>query len=439
MKILVVYFKLGSLKNRNTIDEHLYCFRRYVKGVKFYYFNAANGIPRYLTYPVYHGVILHYTFLAARWSPDFYEQWKGCIRLLRHVKGYMVAMPQDEYAETEKLWELFRECHVKSVFTCFFGDDCLRAYPREKTGDVDCISVAPGYVDERAAERLRGIWGREKERPIDLGYRARRVPFWLGKHGQTKYEIGKIFQERTRSARLNVDISCDDKEAFMGDDWYRFLYRCKAVLGCEGGASLFDPTGAIRQSVEKYVSEHPKASFEEAEQNCFKGMDHNIHLFCLSPRHFEAAITRTCQVLMEGEYGGIFEAGVHYIELKKDYSNLDTVIGLLHDDAYCMKIAENAYRDIVESGKYTYRVFANKVVNYIAEKADVKTKETRLEQLRAVILSVYLLLREAMEPLLAKGFYFWLGLKFYKLKAFKKFVQKIKDNRSLNSRSPHRE
>ena len=432
MRVLVIYFKLGSTKDRNTIDEHLYSFRRYVRSVQFHYFNAANGIPRYLTCVHYDGVILHYTFLAARWSKGFYEKWKPHIRRLKDLKGYKVAIPQDEYAETAELWELFKESQVRTVFTCFSESDALRAYPEEKCGTLNRIPVAPGYVDNEAVRNIGRLCNNEYKRPVDLGYRARKVPYWLGRHGQIKYEIGKVFAERLKGNGLKTDISWDDKDVFIGEEWYKFLCRCKAVLGCEGGASLFDPEGKTRELVERYVSGHPDASFDEVERECFRGLDYNISLFALSPRHFEAAITKTCQVLVEGRYGNIFKPGIHFIEVKKDFSNLDAVIKFLQDDMYCKRIVDNAYKDIVGSGRYTYEVFARSVVEHIAEGSEKKATSCGIDSKMFWFLGRYLWLREALEPILARIFYVWLALKFYKVEAIKMYFRKRRGDHVSN-------
>jgi hypothetical protein len=235
-----------------------------------------------------------------------------------------------------------------------------------------------------------------------------------------KREIGEVFLERTQRTGLKVDISMDDEAVLRGHEWYRFLSQCRAVLGCESGASLLDPSGQIRRKVEEYVQDKPKVTFDEVERECFPGQDYNIRLFTLSPRHFECAITRTCQVLLEGDYAGILSPGVHYIEVKSDYSNIDEVIELLHDADYCGQIADNAYRDIVLSGKYTYRAFANHVVDLIAERVEGSEEKTSMGDSHCLLLSRYLSFREYAEPILVKLFYVWLGIKLYRTKLFKK-------------------
>ena len=93
------------------------------------------------------------------------------------------------------------------------------------------------------------------------------------------------------------------------------------------------------------------------------------------------------------------------------------------------RIAENAYRDIIESGKYTYRVFANQVVEQIAKNAAPKAGETLKEKLFSLFVRKYLMLREWIEPILVKWFYVWLGLKIYRTGIVKRLWQRIKAGR----------
>jgi hypothetical protein len=428
-RILVLYHKLKDYRIRKTIDEHLYAFRKYVDHVDFHYFNAAGGIPGYLKYANYDGVILHYTLLANRWNTDFFSKWRTTTGNLGQLKGYKVAIPQDEYAETDLLWEMFQEYGVETVFTCFSEGDFEKAYPSSKVNLKHRIPVLTGYIDEDVVREISEICDtRNKTRKTDIGYRARKLPFWLGRHALQKYKVGEVFASKAEDYDLKVDISNRIKDAFLGMDWYRFLCRCRVVLGCEGGASLMDSSGRIRRDVERYVSVHPDADFDEVEANCFPGEDYNINLFAVSPRHFECAITRTCQALMEGSYAGIFKPGTHYIEIKKDFSNIGDVFDKINDKEYCENIAENTYRDIVQSGKYTYRRFANMVVSHIIENTKINRRPSVLESSYFYILGKYLKLRERMEPLLVKLFYVWLAIKLYRFgivrKIWKKFVRR---------------
>jgi hypothetical protein len=146
-------------------------------------------------------------------------------------------------------------------------------------------------------------------------------------------------------------------DTLLGDDWYRFLLRCRFTIGVEGGASILDRDGRIRDCVTRYRSEHAEASFEEIEQSCFPGLDGTFDLRAISPRHLEACATRTPQILIEGAYNGILQPGTHYLPLRADFSNIAEVIeGMARRDE-AAEMADRAYRDLVATGRYSYESF----------------------------------------------------------------------------------
>jgi len=191
------------------------------------------------------------------------------------------------------------------------------------------------------------------------------LPYYIGLHGQLKYKLAVVFLRKLRYKNFIYNITITDKNernALLSKDWYLFLRNCKAILGCEGGASLLDETGKIRKLVEHYIELHPQATFRETRNICFKGKDFNINCFTVSPRHFEAAITKTLQILVEGHYEGILKPNIHYIKLNKDFSNINEIFIKLKNYNYCQKIIDRAYRDIVLSKKYSYNKFVQLVI-----------------------------------------------------------------------------
>ena len=117
----------------------------------------------------------------------------------------------------------------------------------------------------------------------------------------------------------------------------------------------------MRACAHSYSRDHPEASFEEVEASCFPGRDGGIRYFAISPRHLEACATRTAQILVEGSYNGVLKPGEHYVELKCDFSNLEAVLDLVERDSERARIVENAYRDVVASGAYTYERLVEEV------------------------------------------------------------------------------
>ncbi|MBM2814554.1 MAG: hypothetical protein HW421_1316 [Ignavibacteria bacterium] len=364
MKILIIYHQ-KSERERNTVVEYLESFRNY-SNEKIFYLNAFYRIPKFIKKIKFDAVIYHYSFCITKWEgAKYFNLVLNKINILKSVSGYKIAAPQDEYVNSDLLNHFFKEFGIKTVFTCFTEEDWEKVYPKEKSGLEYYFSVFPGYIDENAIQTIGKDCKKHSQRSLDVGYRARKVPYWLGFFGLRKWLVTEKFLECPASKELIHDVSNDEHKVFYGDKWYKFLGNCRVFLGSEGGASLHDPNGTIRKKVEDFVTKNPNAPFEEVEKNCFAGNDGNIRLYSLSPRHFEACITRTCQALVEGNYGGIFKPGVHYIEIKEDWSNIEEVIDKIKDVAYCEQLAGNAYRDIVESGKYTYREFVKIIFEHV--------------------------------------------------------------------------
>lgn len=414
MRILVIY-QLAEKTDRSTIYEHLYSFRKFNSEHKFHYVNIFKTIPSFLKKIKYDAVILHYTYLAGERFLTDRTAWDMKTKGLEEIPGYKVAIPQDEYDHTDRLCELFKKIDLKAVYTCFTNrEDIEKAYPFEKAGVEKFFHVYTGYVDESKLASLQGIVLDFKDRIIDIGYRARMLPAYFGRHGQLKYQLVNVFNNAVQGRNLVTDIRNTNETLDVesknlvkhGDSWYTFLLNCKAFVGCEGGSSLLDFDGSIKQKILDYTEIYPNATFDEIENNCFPGLDYNISCFALSPRHFESAMTKTLQILVEGEYGGIFKPWIHYVPLKRDFSNIDEVLNILSDSQKCQTIIDKAFEDIAISGEFTYKKFVNRLIDEIQSSVTQnRSKEFELGfSFKGKMISLrnqYLLYK----PLLKRSFY----------------------------------
>jgi hypothetical protein len=188
------------------------------------------------------------------------------------------------------------------------------------------------------------------ERPVDLGYRAYDSPLYLGH--QERRELAERFLEVAGRLGLAVDISLDPADRFGERDWAAFLNRCKGQLGTEAGGDYFELGDETRNAVNSFLRDHPGAGFSEVWDRFFARYQHPVSGRALSGRIVEAAATKTVQILLEGEYGGYFRPDVHYIPLRKDFSNLDEAVAKFRDPELGCAVAERAYE--VAIGELTY-------------------------------------------------------------------------------------
>ena len=374
MKILIIHYnnKSDSFK-RITIQEHLYSFKKYSKE-QIYYLNAFYGIPKLIINIKFDLIIYHYTFIGLKWSCP--QTLLNKYKILKKLNGYKVGIPQDEYINSNYVCQFFSNYNIKTVFTRLPKSEWKKVYPKSKSGLDHYVTVLAGYIDNNQLSELSVHNKPHNKREIDVGYRARKVPYWLGRFGLIKWKLTEKFLEINSKYNLIFNLSNEEKGVLYGNKWYKFLANCRVVLGCEGGASLHDPKGETRQRVDKYVLRHPKATFKEVESVCFPKLDGNLNLSVLSPRHFDSCITKTCQALVEGKYNNILKPNVHYIKIKKDFSNISEVIAKIKNIKYCEKIANNTYRDIVKSGKYSYRKFVELIINHVNKVHPIKLHKT---------------------------------------------------------------
>ena len=61
--------------------------------------------------------------------------------------------------------------------------------------------------------------------------------------------------------------------------------------------------------------------------------------------------------MFEGDYGDIFKPDIHFIELKKDFSNINDVLKKIKDDDFLQNMVDRTYKDITENDKYSYKNF----------------------------------------------------------------------------------
>jgi ketosteroid isomerase-like protein len=340
---------------RLAASDHLFAFRRYGRGRHFYLNLGVREAPDWLEDVDFDAVIYHTTFFSQRWAAQQFLDQLEAAAPLKKLGGVKVALPQDEFLQTRMLNDFMTEFEIDHIFSVAAESEWPKIYPGVDRERVGFTQLLTGYLDDRTRGRLERFVKPLDERPTDVGYRAWAAAPWLGRHGVLKRSIGERVEERAGDYGLVTDLSNRDSDVFNGDDWLRFLCGCKYTLGVEGGASLLHPDSEIIERTERYVAAHPDADFDQIEAACFPGEDGRLSYFAIGPRHIEACATRTCQVLVEGDYQEVLRPGEHYIELKADLSNLDQVLETMRADELREQITERAYADVIASGRYSYR------------------------------------------------------------------------------------
>jgi len=332
--------------------------------------SGPQKTPSFIKDKTFDVLILHYSFLCYRWlyvsAFDYrFFEWKNYFRWIGEVDCIKIAIPQDEADHCEVLDEWLFDWSISAVMTNFGAEGVKVIYPL-LSQYAKFYACHPGYIDNNTAERYIDNLLPLEKRPLDIVYRARHLPYYVGARGQLKWIIGDEVAKLAIKHGLKVDISTRHEDTIY-EGWYDFLASSKATLGCEGGFSAPNWRGEYRDHLEILREDDPQLTFADFNARMPRGWDGYEQLAITGPRHFEAVFTKTCQVLVEGRYRGVLQADKHYIPIKKDLSNLDEVLEKLKDYRYMKEMIDCAYEEIYLSGKYTYRAFAGLIEQAILD------------------------------------------------------------------------
>ena len=237
-----------------------------------------------------------------------------------------------------------------------------------------------------------------EKRVRDIGVRNFRYSPLLG--DQERNEIIDYFAREGAAHGLSVDI--DFEKRFVREDWARYLASCRGTVSSEAGSWYLDRDDALMRRVSEHVNanrgglmvddktprrhfvrrlplplksalgwvlrhgpvkyaafEDSQLDFEELNELFFKKASRcAAYSKAISSRHFDAIGTKTCQILIEGRYNDILEAGTHYLPVARDHSNLAEIIEQFKDPSIRRKLTDTAYEFVMERHTYTQRAAA---------------------------------------------------------------------------------
>jgi hypothetical protein len=373
MNVLVLHNLANLTRSRVNITDYLFCFERYAPLHNYLYHRIMLPVTEAMRQFPFDAVIFDSTSLGAvTLRPrSLLQEIKGALTFLADAPAVKVAFPQDDYHHSDTLDELLCDLKCDAVFTPLI-EHHHRLYPRT-SAQTDFFGVLTGYVDDAQIDARALYAKRFCERTRRIVQRVTFYPPWGGSFSRIKGETAEMVKSAALARHLcGIDISTDPDDVLVGDAWFRLLGDAKFCLGAESGVSLWDRTGEILDCTRAYLAAYPDAGFAEVEAACFPGLDRQYTFSAISPRLFEAAQLRCCQILVEGKYLPGFEPYEHYIPLAADGSNLDEVFELIADERAAEGRAAAAYAVLIDNPDYRYSRLVTRVMRYLESKAPVR-------------------------------------------------------------------
>jgi glycosyltransferase involved in cell wall biosynthesis len=341
-----------------TIREHLISFYC-LSGFEVFFISSRDR--QVENFEVFEVVIIHYSVRLC-FSEHLPLNLKSKIQ---RYKGLKCAFLQDEYDNTEFAIQNILDLGVKVVFTCVDESRVTEVYGPLVLKGVNFKQILTGFAF--AAGDKDDYIVPTSLRKWDLGYRGRRLSHRYGRLGFEKWQIGELANTQLIDSGLRLNISSENEDRIYGDLWFDFLGNCRAVLGTESGANVFDFDG----NLEILSQKESEMDFVEFENKYLQDRELEGLMNQVSPRIFEAISTKTALVLFPGSYSGVLEPWKHYFPLEKDFSNKQALLEFLNDHESIKAMSERVFVDVVVNGNYGKFDYVSKIAITLRENLKV--------------------------------------------------------------------
>lgn len=348
-RLLIAYSNASN--HVATTAEYINSFA-YFSGYEVAYLHVVHGARIDCDLDEFDAILHNY---CARFAFPGSVNAEYCEKLKRY-RGVKAMTVQDEYDWTDRLRDAIREHGFHVIFTCVPQAFIEQVYPRAQFPMIDFVSVLTGYVPEDVLDR--GWMPRPlTERSTVIGYRGRDIGARYGQLAFDKIEIGRRMREICVERGIPHDIDVTEDKRVYGKDWYDFIESCRTVLGSESGSNVFDFDGSLAALYTQLTAKQGRPPSYDEFRQFTASRETQVDMGQISPRIFEAAALRTPLILFSGRYSDAIAPGEHYIELKRDFSNIDGVLAQLGDTEALDAMAHRTYQHLIASGRYSYRRF----------------------------------------------------------------------------------
>ena len=296
-------------------------------------------------------IFLHSSFSNALYIPNY------LIDIVRYKKAYKVFFIGNEYKLMPEKINFCKKINLNLLVTQSLNDRIIKLYNQKINCDV--IGIPGSGLDKEIYHPNKNF----DNRFIDIGLRTYDEPIYFG-HQERRQLMNKT-QEAAKKENLQIDLSMEKKDRFIGSDWAKFLNNCKSIIGTNTGFDYFALDDHIRNDVNRLEIKY-NGNFSKIYDEYFTKINPKESMRIISGKNIEAAGCKTLQILTEGDYGGYFLPNIHYISINKDLSNLNECLSLIKNKNFCKKIIENSYQTVLN--KLTYENHINKLLKHVSKK-----------------------------------------------------------------------
>lgn len=250
-------------------------------------------------------------------------QAKFLKKLIGTAKTTVAFFIQNEFRDLKSKIELFEFLNGDILLTQLDLKIAHSLYPKNIK---KILSVPHGLNTPDICSKII-----HKKRQYDFGVcRNSDYPLYCGNIGRNII-IPKFLKEIKKNNFLKSQIN---NFSISYKKWHQLLLNSRTTIACESGSAFLQFNDQMRKKINKlniFNQELILKKYLNRSGNSFNGLS-------IPARVFEAAACGTTLILVEGKYLNMFNKK-NFIELKKDLSNLNSVIEMIEDKEFTESLA----------------------------------------------------------------------------------------------------
>lgn len=341
-----------------TVNDSIECFSRY--GNYNYFLVTLSKGEIYQDIKNFDALIIHYSCIA---YPYRYHLPISAISSLKikDFKGVKIAMVQDEQRSVHERLRFLNEIEISHLFSVA-NEDLHEAFYPSKIRNFTVSTVLTGYVSEKHIElSKKNILLVDRE--LDLVYRGRILPMWMGESSELKGQIQEVVTANPKMQKYNISVSSLENSRVYGNDWFKLLLQAKVSIITPSGSDYIDFDGKFIESWVETNSVDLNLCREPVQ----------LKYQVISPRYFDNVAAGNYLAITPGEYSQIPIDGT-YSQVGNDLEELPDIIEF-SKTREGQKRVDISKAKILGNDQYHYRSFVTLVEEKISHLlSDISTE-----------------------------------------------------------------
>lgn len=257
-------------------------------------------------------LIVHYSCVAFPYKYFLPISARAAMKIAA-FKGIKFALIQDEQRSGFDRLRFLNMLGINHLFSVAESNLHELLYPsRERNFSIS--TVLTGYVSkEHRAKAARRV--PLANRKVDICYRGRQLPNWMGKTATLKGDIPNIIGKLEGMNCYVADLSSEESSRIYSEDWFEFLQRSKVSIGTPSGSDFLDLHGKF---TEPWI---PASSVSSESVPDPTPATYQV----ISPRYFDYVAAGNLVILTPGLYSNIPVQGT-YIEISENLEELPEIL-----------------------------------------------------------------------------------------------------------------